>query len=735
ACVTFQLQSCGSFRLQFTVKSEIEKYYTMHDNNKEILGFLWARAIKCQNPNCFDEHGTITEIPLIRQYWLSKKKNKKIALFPYIKNKKLFFKIVGDGYEKMPKDFNPDLGTVSRAVATCPLCGSSISAQDTRKLFQDGKSIESLLVIVYNQNNKKMYRIASERDLEIYKSSEKYCYEKISKLLNTNGINPVPDEPLTRVPLTFGVINVWVYGLDKWGDLFNYRQKLSLVVFSEKIRKAYKEMIDKGYDLLYAKVIVTYLALALSRHSSYNASLCWWEPLGERSFNVFGRQAIPMVFDYSEQNPFGTLTGNWLSQIDITKDIISQLEPDMFKNKGTVVNSSATSLPFDNEYFDAIFTDPPYYDNVPYSYLSDFFYVWLKRIIGDLYPDLFSTPLTPKKNEIVAYTNGPSGWENGKEYFEKMLKDSFKEIYRLLKKNGIAIIVYAYKTTEGWESVINSLLDSRLVVTAAWPISTEMSTRLRANEAAALASSIYIIARKIETTQTGFYEEIKDCLKKNMHKKLDRLWAEGISGADFFIAAIGSAIEIFGKYEKVMDYEGNEIRAARLLEDVQKLATDYAVHQILHNGFSDEISDLTRFYVLYRWNYGVVKIHFDEARKLAASCSIDITQEWGRHSFIVKEKEFVKVLGPQDRNVKDLKDSEDLIDVLHSVLLLWEKGKRDQILEILQKTDFGSKEVFYRVAQAVSETLPTDNKEKKLLDGFLAGKERLIKEAQNQRLI
>ncbi|MFQ5589291.1 MAG: hypothetical protein ACE5F7_10675 [Nitrospiria bacterium] len=210
-------------------------------------------------------------------------------------------------------------------------------------------------------------------------------------------------------------------------------------------------------------------------------------------------------------------------------------------------NLSSTALEYPADFFDAVLTDPPYYDNVPYSYLSDFFYVWLKRSQGAAYPELFSTPLTPKKNEIVAYSNGPAGFDGGKRFFEDMLKKSFQEINRVLKPNGFATVVYAHKSTEGWETLINSLLDSGLIMTGAWPLNTEMGSRLRASESAALASSIYIIARKMERQPTGFYTQVKEELNQYLAKKLERLWQEGISGSDFFIAAIGSAIEVFGK--------------------------------------------------------------------------------------------------------------------------------------------------------------------------------------------
>ena len=309
-----------------------------------------------------------------------------------------------------------------------------------------------------------------------------------------------------------------------------------------------------------------------------------------------------------------------------------------------------------------------------------------------------------------------------------MLKKSFQEIYRILKPNGVAVIVYAYKTTEGWEVLINSLLDSGLVITAAWPINTEMRARLRAKESAALASSIYIVARKMKRQPTGWYNEVKEEIKKHLHEKLERLWKEGISGADFFISAIGSAIEVFGKYEKIMDYEGNIIRADKLLEYIRQIVTDYAVKQILHNGIAGELSPLSRFYLLYRWSYQNAKIHFDEARKLAQSVGVDLEKEWNK-GFIVKQKEYIYLLGPHERTLEDLEDAEELVDVLHKVLLLWEKGKREEMIEVLKEAGM-LKDSFFRFAQAVSECLPSESKEKKLLDGFLTGKERIFSEAK-----
>jgi len=705
-------------------KEEIGKFYPKEKDGSIPVGYIWARTIPCQNPACG------AEIPLMRQFWLAKKENKKVALRPFVKNSKVEFEIIGQNND-FPDNFDPFKGTVSRAIATCSVCGNMVDANTTRKLFREGKSGRRIIAVVLHSPKKKgkNYRIATEKDLEIYEKAEIYLKEKRAKLMGECGIDPVPDE---EIPLMSGVFNVPIYGLNKWGDLFNSRQKLALITFMEKIRQVHEKMLEASAEEEYAKAVVSYLALILSRHSSYNATLCWWEPLGERSFNVFGRQALPMVFDNSEQNPFGILTGNWQMQTEITCEIIkhfSHIQSNVFP---IVTQSSATSLPHPDNYFDAVFTDPPYYNSVPYADLSDFFYVWLKRTVGDLHPELFSTPLTPKLKEIVEM----AGWDpkryayKDKTFFEDNLKKSFQEIYRVLKPNGIATIVYTHKSTSGWETLINSLLDSGFVITASWPIHTEMKTRLRARESATLASSIYFVARKIERKETGWYNEVKEEIKKHIYKKLERLWQEGISGADFFIAAIGSSIEIFGKYEKVMDYEGNIIRADKLLDFVRDVVTDYTVRQILHNGIAGELSPLTKFYLLHRWTYQEAKVHFDDARKLAQSTGIDLAKEWNK-GFIRKEKEFIRILGPQERDLKEVKNNE-LIDVLHQTLILWKEGEREEMKKVLANSGWGNRDAFFRVAQAISETLPIESREKKFLDGFLSGKEKILSDMKDK---
>ena len=733
-----------------SARAEIGKFYPNEHDGSVPVGYFWARTIPCQNPSCN------AALPLIRQFWLAKRGNKKVALYPYIQDNRIRFKIVGTGYEKIPSGFDPNGGTVSKAVAVCLVCGSTVDDKTVRKLFTKGKSWETLLAVALFKDgvSGKKYRVGDKTDLEVVQMAEKYLEKKRSSVIGAGGLDPVPDEAIHTPDnreyqpghLLYNFTPVVLYGKTRWSDLFTSRQKLTLVTFVTEVREAHKEMIKQGYDEEFARVISSYLGILISRFANRLSSLAYWYVPGEKIQPTFVRQALAMVWDFFEMNPFNDSSGGWGSNLFDGLNVIQRLA--ILRENPLpvrVTQGSATSLPYPDEFFDAILTDPPYYDNVPYADLSDFFYVWLKRAIGDLYPDLFSTPLSPKSNEAIAelpLLRGMGKEEASKSvkgiktsaHFERMLRESFKEMHRVLKPEGICVIVYAHKSTAGWETLINSLLDSGIVVTGAWPIHTEMRGRLRANASAALASSIYMIGRKEQREPTGFYKEVRQELRSYLNQKLDSVWSQGISGADFLVSAIGSSIEVFGKYEKIIDDEGNQLRADRLLEDVRKIVIDYAVKQVLHNGFAGEISPLTRFYVLWRWAFGEGRIEFDEGRKLAQSIGIDLAREWNK-GFIRKENEFIEVLGPDERNPLTLEGSKELIDVLHDVLLHWKKGKTEEITRILKESGFGKSDSFYRVAQAISESLPSGSKEKKLLEGFLSGKDRIsedIKEESEQ---
>ena len=707
-------------------RREISKFYPSEHDGSIPVDYIWARTIKCTNPSCG------AEIPLMRQTWLAKKEKKKVAYKLIPGRNRVEFEIL-EG-EKI--DFDPEKGTVSRAKVICPCCGSGLSDKEVRKQFQEGKAGQRMVAVVLHHPKRKgkTYRIATEKDLEIFKEAEKYLERKRQELMKKWGFDPVPDEGMnTEDPTTIAGRG---YGFKKWGDLFNSRQKLALITFVEKVRQAHKKMLEQGYDNEYAKAVVSYLGIAIDRISIYATTLGYWHNTRELVNPGMGRQALAMTWDYAEVNIFGG-NADWNSAMDWILNVLfhlSQFSPIPNTLSPKVIQSSATELPYPDNYFDAVFTDPPYYDNINYAELSDFFYVWLKRTIGDLYPDLFSTPMVPKTEEIVSNPVRHGNKKKAKQFFEDMITKAFKEIHRVLKPDGIACIVFAYKSTAAWETIINALLNSGLYLTASWPVHTEMKARLNAKETASLASSIYMVCRKRTESKTAYFNEIRSQIESRIKEKLDQFWNEGIGGSDFFISAIGPAMEVFGKYESVEKISGEKVSAGQLLEFIRKTVSEYALSKILKNPELGSIDEETRFYILWRWAYNGAKVHFDDARKLAQAVGIEITEEWG-NGFVKKDKEFISILDAKERgrkfldrfaDAKTLSPDVSLLDVLHACLLFWEQNNRKAITELLTETGHLTNNSFWQVAQAISEILPEGDKEKQMLQGFLYGKESYV---------
>ena len=696
-------------RILAQVEEELQPFYPNEPDGSMPFAYIWARTIPCQNLSCS------AIIPLINEFWLAKKR--KVALFPYEDKGQVAFRIVGSEYaEPIPDDFDPAKGTIARALATCPVCKNTIPAAETRRLFQERSAGERMVAVVTHHPNVKgkQYRLPTDADVEGFTAAQKLLAKKRESLSSEWGLDPVPDEatPGSEV-LAFQICN---YNLSTYGELFNTRQQLALVTFAEKVRNVYPEMLSQGnYNPDYARAVATSLGLWLNQIADNSSNLCAWVRPSEGLGHVFGNPFLTMVWTYGEGHPL-RLARNRL------KTLLKPIEhlAEMRAEPAVVQRASAGCLPYSDNTFDAVITDPPYYDNVPYAYLSDFFYVWFKRSIGALYPELFEEPLTPKNDEIVAHRNIEGGIEVGKRLFEEGLSKAFLQIRRVLKPNGIAIIVYAHKTASGWETLINALLDSGLVITAAWPIETEMRSRLRAMNAAALTSSIYMVARKREREPFGLYREVHAELEEYLKTRYVGLWESGISGADLFIAAIGSALQVFGKYKEVTDFEGNPIRADRMLQDIRELTATYAVAQV-----GPDATRLTQFYLFSRQEHGEKRVQFDAANQLARSLGIDLTAEWGERKFIHQEGSFVRVLGPHERAIDDVSDSEELIDILHHALLLWRSNEREAMIRCLARGEVGVNELIWNVAQAVSLALPLEAEERRWLEGWLADREAI----------
>jgi adenine-specific DNA methylase len=300
-------------------RKELEVFYPKDPNGSVPVGYYWMRTIPCQNPACG------AEIPLTANWWLAKKDRKKVALrlIPNRETNRVEAEIVGANGE--PIDFDPEEGTVSRAHVRCPLCGGTIDDNTTRQLFREGKSGQRMMVVVLHHPNRtgKTYRLPTERDLAAYRAAEASLEQKRQALWAEWGMDPVPDEPMDKNDPT--TVAGRGYNIEKWGDLFNPRQKLALITFAEKVRQAHAKMLAQGADPEFAKAVTTYLALGIDRLADYNSMQCVWHISKELVAHTFGRQALQMVWDYIEVNPLSNATGNWADSFGYLLGVLAHL--------------------------------------------------------------------------------------------------------------------------------------------------------------------------------------------------------------------------------------------------------------------------------------------------------------------------------------------------------------------------------------------------------------------------
>jgi len=351
--------------------------------------------------------------------------------------------------------------------------------------------------------------------------------------------------------------------------------------------------------------------------------------------------------------------------------------------------------------FDAVITDPPYYDNVPYADISDFFYVWLKRTVGHLYPEHFATEGTPKKQEAVADAVRHGGSkEKARQVYEQMMAQSFAEANRVLKPGGPMIVVYAHKTTLGWSTLVDALRQAGFTVTEAWPLDTELASRLRGMDSAALASSIFLVARKRDGSQAGSYEDdVRPELERIVRERVHALWKMGITGADLVIAAVGAGLRAFTRFARVEYANGEEVPAKKFLAEVEGVVLETLLEKILVGQASSlsgtgkmpmplgSVDGPTRFYVLWRYAYGAAEVDAGEAIVFTYSQPVELdgpkSLSSGRHALVEKTKDRYRLRDFAERGEDDQLGLPNdhgapvpLIDVLHRILWLVENEPR-----------------------------------------------------------
>jgi len=433
--------------------------------------------------------------------------------------------------------------------------------------------------------------------------------------------------------------------------------------------------------------------MAFGRFINSFTRFCRWQGQDQKTIGAIGdRQALKMVYDFSEINPFAETAGCLPFALD--NEVLCIRKLASVQDTGEVIRCSAEELPFEDATFDAVVTDPPYYSSIFYSDLSSFFYVWLRRMIGDLYPEHFVLPAPPKRREAVAQASEHGGDdEKATKHYERVMSRAFAEVGRVLKPDAPFVCVYAHKTTAGWASLIRALIPAGLTVTEAWPLQTEARGRTNAIGAAALSDSIFLVARRRNSNTTGQYEDaVQPELQRIAKERVDTLWDLGFSGADLVIAGVGAGLRAFTRHAHVEYANGEEVPAERFLAEVESVVLDAILERLSsvvgsRSGSQYSLAGIdpaTRFYVLWRYTYDAVELDSGEAIIFAHGTHVELDGlhglSSGARALVHKKKDKYKLLDYRERG-KDAKlglalddgTPASLVDVLHRLLWLMER--------------------------------------------------------------
>jgi len=615
-------------------EKELSEFYPKDPDGATPIAYLWARTVICEGPGCG------TEVPLMRSLWLAKKGERSVALqlVPNQKNKRVDFEIIEKRAGKWVRRDNPhseiknpqlENGTVRRGSATCPVCGYTTPVESVRvqlKARHGGANDARMFCVVttYPKTQGRFYRLPTAQDLQVVQNAATELERR--KFDRTAVLSLVPNEilPLTEIRR----ISPLVYGMMSWGDFFNDRQALSLTTLV-RLCNSLDQKLGNSPDEI-KKALRTFLSLAISRQTDYTTSLCSWHLTGEKLNHTFGRQALPMVWDFAEVFPFSGSSGDFGGAIEWVS-MVCELQSSLNLSPGQSQSASATHQLLANDVVQAVVTDPPYYDSVPYAHLSDFFFVWMKRLISDIYPDMFMMDAVPKEQEIVV--DRPHELSNSThniEYYERELTNAFTESRRVLAPDGIGTVVFASKSTASWEAILQAMISAGWVITGSWPIDTEMEARVAAQGQARLGSSIHLVCRPREnvdgnlTDSVGDWREVLSELPVRIHAWLPRLAAEGVVGADAIFACLGPALEIYSRYSRVETASGEQVALKQYLEIVWAAVAREALGMIFEGADATGFEEDARLTAIWLWT---LKAENDEAKTGKGESSDDEEKE------------------------------------------------------------------------------------------------------------
>jgi putative DNA methylase len=605
--------------------------YPKH-NGETVIAWLWARTVKCPNPACG------AQMPLVRSFFLSKKKGKNAWLKPVINSDKSGVSFVVETgnptYQEITQidsgtGLTNEKGKKVKSTFLCPVCRSGIAKGDyIDSEARVGKmGAQPIAIVTDGSSGRNYYPVTREQ--------VKLATEDAPNYLQENDIE-IPQEPSRG---TFASnAQGRIYGFKVFADYFTPRQLVALTTFSDLVgearQQAHADALNAGLPdgdiplrdggrgaLAYAEAVSVYLAFGVDKSTDYWSGICSWHNSGEKMRNTFGRQAIPMVWDYAEANPFSESTGNWMANIDWIWKVTERLPAN---SNGLAIQQDAATLNLDAK---TLSTDPPYYDNIGYADLSDFFYVWMRRGLRDVYPDIFGTMLVPKEPELIASPYRHGNKEAANRHFEGGMRQTFDNIRRFISHDYPLTVYYAFKqqdaelvieggqaeiTSTGWETMLTSLMESGFSIEGTWPMRTELSNRMVGRGTNALASSIVLVCRPrpadaSSTSRRAFV----DALRRELPVALQAMQSGNIAPVDLAQASIGPGMAIYSRYSQVLEADGSPMSVRAALGLINAALDEYLAEQ------DGDIDPDTRFAVAWFEQFGFNDGEFGVADVLA----------------------------------------------------------------------------------------------------------------------
>jgi adenine-specific DNA methylase len=704
-------------------RTELAPYYPAV-NGQPTVAYLWARTVPCPDPRCG------AEVPLLKTLWLCKKENKRRALriLPPSPSQgegpgvRVRFEI----WTPDPRDEVPP-GTMAGAKSRCPVCGTPLTPNYIKQCGQAGKLGARMTAVVVETGHGREYRLPTPE--------EEVAAHILSSVLEQAAAQipyGLPTEPLPGKERHRAVgSQLPDYGFKTWADIFTTRQLLALVTFVKWIRLACDEMHQAAYPEHLVEAVEGYLALALDRLVDQATTLCLPDPSPTQSgiIHTFTRFALPMTWDFIEGVTTHSSSGGFARALEWVSKVVAFLDSSADNPQPRVLQVSATVLP--SLPVDIIVTDPPYYDAIPYSDLSDFFYVWLRRTVGDRYPEVFATPLTPKSDELVQQSKSGEPGRKGRADYETGIGTAFRRAWETLASDGRMVVVFAHKAPEAWETLVTAMIREGFTVTASWPIDTERETRARAVGSAALASSIWMVCRKRETRflgqpTVGRYGAVRRAMEERTTERLRYFWDLGLSGPDFVWTAVGPALESYSAYDEVRRLDGSPFTVSEFLREVRRLVSDFALGQIVKSHSTEGLDEWTRYYLIHRNHFGLEAAPVGECILLSQGYGLDLNDLRGRRGFLVKAVgSDLRLAKWDERTRSDLGNprpdrSLPLVDMLHRLIWLWAAGEIAKLRTYVEDHGLAQNDLFWAVAQAVLEMAAPKSKERALLEALVA---------------